>query len=327
MDHSKRNYFRGKASILLADPARQIWQTAFLGAVIGLTLIRDWPWSHTVFFVMHGLVMIMKQHSYSFYNGHLSVVYKKKRKLQAKLKQLENISPATSPSLTGPPLSELSTSHLSRQPSAREYRQRHLSISDIDATDDMENISRAIDSDEPLDSDQLHVFERMIKWEIDALTDETKGRATKSRHYYPNNLTIFKHYEFICLPTLVYELEYPRSDSINWSYVAEKLCAVVGIIFVMIMVSQAYIYPQVIKALMMKEQGWTLAERFQEFPWMLSDLVLPFMMEYLVSDCFPTHVNNTYILLTFCSARVVSYMGSCSEHSGRAYLFCRSELL
>lgn len=32
----------------------------------------------------------------------------------------------------------------------------------------------------------------------------------------------------------------------------------------------------------MKEIGMPLRERFKEFPWMLMDLVFPFMMEYLV---------------------------------------------
>ncbi|KAK6076066.1 Sterol O-acyltransferase 2 [Seiridium cupressi] len=261
---------------------QNIWQTVFIGGVIGLTLIRDWPWTHTVFFVMHGLVMLMKQHSFAFYNGHLSGVYKKRKQLEEKLKQLENISPVNSPSQANPPSIDVSTSHLSHRPSAHEYRERRLSLSKANIADDMKRISRAIDSDEPLDMDQLQLFERMIKWEVDALTDELKGRSHNSARGYPNNLTVFNHYEFICLPTLVYEVEYPRSDSINWLYVAEKLSAVFGLIFVMIMVSQAYIYPVVIRTVMMKEEGWTLAERFQEFPWMLSDLVLPFMMEYLL---------------------------------------------
>ena len=33
----------------------------------------------------------------------------------------------------------------------------------------------------------------------------------------------------------------------------------------------------------MKDMGMSLGERFKEFPWMLKDLVFPFMMEYLVS--------------------------------------------
>ena len=42
---------------------QNIWQTGFIGSVVGLTLLRDWEWPATVFFVMHGLVMVMKQHS------------------------------------------------------------------------------------------------------------------------------------------------------------------------------------------------------------------------------------------------------------------------
>ncbi|KAI0134687.1 MBOAT family protein [Xylariales sp. AK1849] len=262
---------------------QNVWQTAFIGGVVGLTLLRNWPWTHTVFFVLHGIIMLMKQHSYAFYNGHLSSVYKKKRQLQTRLKQLDIISPVSSPSQTSPPTSALTTSHLSNRPSASRYNERRLSMSKGNLADDIDNISRAIDSDQPLDMEQLQLFERMIKWEIDALTDELRGKATEPTHYYPHNITLFNHYEFIFLPTLVYELEYPRSDSINWFYVAEKLSAVFGVIFVMIMVSQAFIYPIVMRTVTMKEEGWTLAERFGEFPWMLSDLLFPFMMEYLLA--------------------------------------------
>ncbi|ETS82205.1 hypothetical protein PFICI_07207 [Pestalotiopsis fici W106-1] len=262
---------------------QNVWQSTFIGAVVGLTLIRDWPWTHTVFFVMHGLVMLMKQHSYAFYNGHLSTAYEKRKQLGERLKQLENISPVDLPApQTNTASFALSTSHLSRRPSKHEYRERRLSITRSDTADDMENISQAIESGIPLNMDQIQLFERMIKWELDALTDEIKGRATDPAHCYPNNLTVYNQYEFICLPTLVYELEYPRSETINWAYVAEKVSAVFGLIFVMIMVSQAYIYPVVIRAVNMKDEGWTLGERFQEFPWMLSDLVFPFMMEYLL---------------------------------------------
>jgi sterol O-acyltransferase len=252
--------------------------------------------------------MLMKQHSYAFYNGHLSSVYKKRNILERRLKQLETICPVTSHSLTNPPTSDISTSHLDRQPSAPEYAERRLSISKGNLADDIARISNAIDSDEPLYLDQLQLFERMIKWEIDALTDELRGKATSPSHYYPNNITAYNQYEFVCLPTLVYELEYPRSESINWYYVAEKSAALFGLIFVMIMISQAYIYPVVMRTIMMREEGWTLGQRFREFPWMLADLVFPFMMEYLVSE--RPHSNKpcgnvSHEILTF----TISYLG------------------
>ena len=49
---------------------QNIWQTLYLGAFIGWTYYRDWPWTHTVFIVLHCLVFVMKQHSYAFYNGY-----------------------------------------------------------------------------------------------------------------------------------------------------------------------------------------------------------------------------------------------------------------
>ena len=112
--------------------------------------------------------MLMKQHSYAFYNGHLSTVYRQRLYLLAKLEQLE----------------------------------------------------------------------RVVKWEVDALADELRGTARDASKAYPNNLTFLRHYKWIPLPTVVYEIEYPQTDSIDWAYVAEKTAALVGVIFVMIQVSQ-----------------------------------------------------------------------------------------
>ncbi|KAK3316737.1 MBOAT family protein [Apodospora peruviana] len=263
---------------------QNIWQTIFIGGVVGLTLVRHWPWTHTVFFVMHGLVMLMKQHSYAFYNGYLSSAYNKRAHLLARLKQLDDISPVQSPSRTEPPVSAISTTHLSLVPSAHEYKERRRSIAAHEEVEDnIDRIAAAISSGEPLDKEQVHVFERILKWEVDALSDELKGKSTDPARAYPNNLTLDNHYEFIVLPTLVYELEYPRSESINWYYVAEKMAACFGIIFVMIMISQAFIYPVVMDTVRMKETGMPLAQRFSRFPWMLSDLIIPFMMEYLLA--------------------------------------------
>lgn len=276
---------------------QNIWQCLFVAGVVGFPLLRDWPWTHTVFFVMHGMVMLMKMHSYAFYNGYLASVWKKRQLLLGKLKELEHVEVVTkhdpNRSWTEPfPLlpRDLSTEHLSRVPSAQAYKERRrMSTAAQQGADgqegenDVDKIVAAIDSHEPLNEEQVHVFERALKWEVDAMTDELRGKATDDKRVYPNNLTLANHYEFIVLPTLVYELEYPRSQSINWYYAAEKMVACFGVIFVMIMISQAFIYPVVMETVRMKEMGMPLSERFQYFPWMLADLIFPFMMEYLLS--------------------------------------------
>lgn len=264
---------------------QNVWQTIFIGANVGLPRIRDWPWSHTVFLVLHTLIMLMKQHSYAFYNGYLSSAYKKRQELLNKLKQLEQIEAVRSPSKSHSTTSAISPDYLDRPPSASEIKQRRRSLhSGSDPfSKDLEEIEAAIDLNRPLELEQIRVFEKVIRWEIDALTEELQGKAASTDLSYPNNLTVKNHYEWIVFPTLVYELEYPRAETINWRYVFEKVAATFGVIFVMIMTSQAFIYPVVMKTVVMKEAGMSLGERFKEFPWLLADLIFPFMMEYLLS--------------------------------------------
>ncbi|KAG6183624.1 hypothetical protein E4U36_002557 [Claviceps purpurea] len=261
---------------------QNIWQTLFIAGVISWTHVRDWPWTHTVFFVLHGLVMLMKQHSYAFYNGYLSTLYTKRLFFVSKLQQLEKAAPSETASSTVPTVSSLSTSHLGDPPSASAQRRHSLAQTPSDEESDIDKIASAIASHEPLDDEQIHVFERILKWEVDALADELRGTASDAGRAYPHNLTFLGHYQWIPLPTLVYELEYPRSESISWAYVAEKLVAMVGVLFVMNQVAQYSIYPVVMKTVQMKADGLSLRARFQEFPLLLLDLIFPFMMEYLL---------------------------------------------
>lgn len=285
--------------------------------------------------------MLMKQHSYAFYNGYLSSVYKHRAAITKKLKQLDLVDPTDTPSQTEPPASAISTHHLSIAPSAEE-RRKSISAHPEQEESDIEKISRAIASHEPLDDQQIALFERIMKWEIDAMSDELKGTALTADKAYPNNLSLMEHYKWIPLPTLVYEIEYPRSESIDWSYVLEKFIAMIGILFVMVQVSQYSICecltveschpiqanitidPVVMKTVEMKNNGDTLTQRLQEFPGLLLDLIFPFMMEYLVSEIKVPLYLMTH---TKCSACLVSDMGDHPQYLGRAYILCRPELL
>ena len=48
------------------------------------------------------------------------------------------------------------------------------------------------------------------------------------------------------------------------------------------MVAQSFIYPVVKRCLEMKDVGMTLQQRLEVFPWILTDLIFPFMMEYMM---------------------------------------------
>ncbi|KAI9676503.1 MAG: acyl-CoA/sterol acyltransferase [Caeruleum heppii] len=267
---------------------QHIWQTFFIGAILMWARYRDWPWSHEIFVVLHCLCFLMKQHSYAFYNGYLSELYKRRQKLQKILKRLNNIEPTRS-TPNSPTASPSSAVRL--QPDATHEATHHrrrsanlMSSSDLSSErTQVSNVAAAIESGAPLDADQMDVFSRIIKREIVELTEELQGKSSAVKNSYPNNLTWTNWADYTVLPTLVYELEYPRQEHINWAYVAEKTGATFGCLGVMIVVSQAFIYPSVIKTVRMREAGMSLPERLQEFPWILSDMLFPFMLELLMS--------------------------------------------
>ena len=60
----------------------------FLGATISWAFYREWEWPQTVFIVLHCLVLLMKQHSYAFYTGWLSIEFLRRQRLQKELSQL-----------------------------------------------------------------------------------------------------------------------------------------------------------------------------------------------------------------------------------------------
>lgn len=220
-----------RALLLLLSPKltrEKIWQALFIAGTVKWTVYRDWPWTHTVFFVLHALVMLMKQHSYAFYNGHLATIYHNRQLLLSKLQKLDFIECTQVSSPTAAANDATLYSHT-------------VEGHEDGGHAELREIMGLLDSCKSLDHEQIILFERVIGDEVDALTDQLQGTASQASGSYPNNLTFLAHYAWIPLPTVVYELEYPRSETIDWAYVAEKVAAMVGIIFVMIQVSQYYI--------------------------------------------------------------------------------------
>ncbi|KAJ5990872.1 hypothetical protein N7522_011079 [Penicillium canescens] len=266
---------------------QNIWQTTYLASITWWTYHRDWPWTHTVFTVLHCLTMLMKQHSYAAYNGYLSELYRKREMLKTSLSQLKNLS------RNNDFVGEAHTSAVDTDVDAE--------ITDLKRSDfrrrssNLKNYSRACETDQlislvettehgvSLQPDQVKSLKELLEREFEVLSEGLQGRCSLTSNYYPQNLTLKNFCDFITLPTLVYELEYPRTDKIDWVYVAEKTAATFGIIVVMIAVSQSWIYPVVMSTVRMKEEGLTVQQRLQEFPWVLSDLLFPFMMEYLLA--------------------------------------------
>jgi sterol O-acyltransferase len=150
-------------------------------------------------------------------------------------------------------------------------------------TDQLISLVETTEHGVSLQPDQVESLKELLGREFEILSEGLQGRCSLTSNHYPRNLTLRNFCDFITLPTLVYELEYPRTEKIDWVYVAEKIAATFGIIMVMIAVSQSWIYPVVMSTVRMKEEGLSAHQRLQEFPWVLSDLLFPFMMEYLLA--------------------------------------------
>ncbi len=62
-------------------------------------------------------------------------------------------------------------------------------------------------------------------------------------HVYPNNVTLYDLMVFLCMPILVYSPKYPRTLSVNWAYIAEKLLLAVGTLTICVILTANYVAP------------------------------------------------------------------------------------
>lgn len=215
----------------------------------------------------------------------MSELYKKRELLISRLKQLGKYS-GDRESSTGQ-TSAVPAGFSSEIDSLERHHHRRCSndlknLHGSRDTDHLLSLVGAIESGTPLEPAQVASLKPLLEKEIELLSEGLRGQFSSHNHY-PRNLTVRNFCDFITLPTLVYELEYPRTERVDWAYVAEKTAATFGTIVVMIVVSQCWIYPVVMSTMRMKEEGLTVQQRLHEFPWVLSDLLFPFMMEYLLA--------------------------------------------
>lgn len=218
----------------------------------------------------------------------MSQVYRRKKLLEHKTRQLEEIDPIVEPvcssdsskaRTTGAALASDDCVHWRKSSGPKASTNLQAEESEVSV------IAQAIRSSSPLDASQLRTFQGILRDEISILCSELQGNISRQpgASQYPHNLTLSNFFDWTSLPTLVYELEYPRQETINWWYVAEKSAATLGVIWIMIVISQAYIYPVVMSTMQQKAQGMPLEQRWREFPWVVSDMLFPLLLEQLLA--------------------------------------------
>jgi len=99
---------------------------------------------------------------------------------------------------------------------------------------------------------------------------------------YPKNLTWSNYADYIFCPTLCYELEYPRTNSIVWTQLAYKIVAVFGVIFLLTITSEEFILPPLTESQVRLESAHSLSDMALILAETMSMLLFPFMITFLL---------------------------------------------
>ena len=238
-----------------------VYQVVWLAFWIAVPFVLDWPWTSQVFLLLHTMVLLMKMHSYVFYNGHLSETEKR-------LRSLDDPSTASrAPAYLYPtpdnPMGTLASPKRGRSEGEGEGEEEDGAIGDSGEVAQLrEDLARELTS--PI------------------------GNIT-----YPANLTWANYLDYLCCPTLCYEIEYPRNAKIDWQNLLSKIAAIFGCIFLLTIISEEFILP----ALRDASQGLDASLRVADSPltalevvlilaetisWLLFPFMLTFLLVFLV---------------------------------------------
>ncbi|ODA78990.1 hypothetical protein RJ55_04580 [Drechmeria coniospora] len=244
---------------------QSLYQSAWLALWIGIPFWLEWTWTSQVFFLLHTMVLLMKMHSYAFYNGHLSETEKRLRALDNPTSGADRAPAYVYPtadlrkgSVSGIP--SIPDPIISRDPPAPEALTRD---------DDADGIAGA---------DELEVLREDLARELIS----PMGHVT-----YPSNLTWANYLDFLLCPTLCYELEYPRLETINWTSLNAKILATFGCIFLLTITSEEFILPVLVDASRrldeLQASSGSLSEMLLILAESISWLLFPFMLTFLLT--------------------------------------------
>jgi sterol O-acyltransferase len=222
---------------------QSLFQAAWLAHWIGWPFVRTWTWTAQVFFTMHILTLVMKMHSYAFYNGHLSET---RRRLQA----LDKPETASKKAAV-------------RYPSAATAR-----LQEVQSISDSENTTSGSSTPDSVS----HLREDLAL----ELTSPL-GNVT-----YPANLTMGNFTDYLFCPTLCYELEYPRTDGTNLTDLFFKTLAIFGCIFLLTVTSEEFTLPVLAESAARMLSCQSASERALILAESVSRLLFPFMVSFLL---------------------------------------------
>ncbi|ETS77316.1 hypothetical protein PFICI_11190 [Pestalotiopsis fici W106-1] len=221
---------------------QSIYQVVWLAFWIAIPFLFQWTWTAQVFLVLHTMVLLMKMHSYAFYNGHLSETEKR-------LRDLDNPSTASKAPAYQYPSVENPMGTLAHDGKPHD---------DANSDSDGEGVSQ-------------------LREDLARELTSPIGNIT-----YPRNLTWANYGDYLLCPTLCYELEYPRTTAINWTSLIAKIVATFGCIFLLTIISEEFILPVLQESRVRLDSVASATETLLILAETISWLLFPFMLTFLL---------------------------------------------
>ncbi|KAL5598966.1 hypothetical protein BROUX41_003715 [Berkeleyomyces rouxiae] len=233
------------------------YQILWLLVWVAIPFLLEWTWTAQVFLLLHAMVMLMKMHSWAFYNGHLSETEKR-------LYALDH--PATA----------------SREPAVvyeKGATASAVAVRSVHGEGKSGAAKRTARGLSPSADDELAELRETLALELVS----PMGNVT-----YPSNLTWANWCDYILCPTLCYELEYPRVAIRKYTRLFSFVAATFGCIFLLTIVSEEFILPVLVEsqgklaALASSGRVHQTAETLLILAETISWLLFPFMLIFLL---------------------------------------------
>lgn len=213
------------------------FQTAVLFGAIIWTFNRKWPWVQSGFLTLHSLVMIMKVHSYISHNGHLSNIARSSADVEKNLRKLTNDVGGWDEAVQqaeiirrkqheGSDISTLNGSATSHIPIPDRANKMFYDGADqaslrqrlIVATESLPTQAGSIGSPRSPTSMEMHPLSYHPNREISELARDLIEMQSElvsngpAQVRWPENISWANFFDYLLVPSLVYEIEFPRTD-------------------------------------------------------------------------------------------------------------------
>lgn len=206
---------------------------------------RD-QWIGRVFLVLHMFVLLMKMHSYAFYNGYLWKILAELKFSELYLQKLYD------PDVELPKGFELEL--------LRDLIMELIAFCKFELLHQSRTLEKAKKDD-------------ALSWSSDELCAELVK--------FPRSITLADFFAYTMYPTVLYSIAVPRTSQIRWRFLGEKLIALFGVILLMIMIADHSIYPVVMRCNEFRETLPLFKDRCFFATMALIDIIPPLSMEYL----------------------------------------------